>query len=162
MEQVYQTILSFIKGKPILKNIIVLACEWLPKVTMIIYGYVLVNVFIYTQHSILKVICIPAIAFLITTVFRKLYNRRRPYEKYAIEPLFMHKSGESFPSRHTTSAVVIALVSFTVSFPVGIITSIVAFLIGVLRVCSGVHYISDVLAGAGVPLVVWYTWAILF
>ena len=48
-----------------------------------------------------KVLLIPAAAFFLVTVFRKVCNAKRPYELLDIEPLLKrNKAGQSFPSSH--------------------------------------------------------------
>jgi len=55
----------------------------------------------------------------------------------------------SFPSGHTTSSVATAIILYKhMSKTVGISGIIIAFLISVSRIYLGVHYPSDILAGA--------------
>ena len=56
--------------------------------------------------------------------------------------------GHSWPSRHVFSATIIALVFFPVNMPIGIAMIVCATGIAVIRVISGVHSISDVVAAA--------------
>lgn len=104
-------------------------------------------------------VAIPAVAFLLVTILRKMLNIERPYEKLTIEPL-IHKQtkGKSFPSRHVFSATMIALTVVTV-YPVwGVSLVGVSLLLALCRVLAGVHYPIDVLAGMGCALAgaVWY------
>ena len=96
------------------------------------------------MHTFIK----PLIAFLSVTIIRKLINRKRPYEYMNIKPLVSHKRGQSFPSRHTLSAMIIALVTYSINQVLGIIMIILASLIGICRILAGVHHISDVIVGA--------------
>ena len=81
---------------------------------------------------------------------RYLINRKRPYEKFDVPPVIPKDTkGKSFPSRHVFSATVIAM-TFLFMSPwmwLGVALLFVALLEGVVRVVSGVHYISDVIAG---------------
>ena len=62
------------------------------------------------------------------------------------------KKGQSFPSRHVYSAFIIAFTFMNVSavnhifLYVGIVLALIAMLVAVIRVISGVHFISDVFA----------------
>jgi membrane-associated phospholipid phosphatase len=102
-------------------------------------------------------IIVPLDGFLILTVFRRLINRKRPYEVYDTPPAIpKDKKGSSFPSRHVYSAFAIAFafgwiggvleIPTIVGFAAGLV--ILGVLLAVIRVLSGIHYLSDVLAGA--------------
>ena len=79
---------------------------------------------------------------------RMVINEQRPYEKYGIESVFGKKTeGNSMPSRHTVSAVVIAMTFLYVNVPIGIIMLVAAFLIILSRVQAGAHYMRDVIVG---------------
>jgi membrane-associated phospholipid phosphatase len=96
------------------------------------------------MHTLFK----PLIAFATVTIIRKLINRKRPYEYMNITPLVSHKKGQSFPSRHTLSAMIIAFVTLNINITLGIILVALASVIGICRILAGVHHISDVLVGA--------------
>ena len=50
--------------------------------------------------------------FFLLSLGRSLYNRPRPYQTWAIQPLIKKDSlGKSFPSRHVFSATVIAMLA---------------------------------------------------
>ena len=52
------------------------------------------------------------------------------------------------PSRHTASFTVIAMTWLYVNPAAGVIMLVLAFLMGVVSVLGGVHFVKDVLAGA--------------
>ena len=53
---------------------------------------------------LISFIAIPALCFLAVTIFRKVVNKKRPYEKLPIQSLIKKdKKGQSFPSRHVFS-----------------------------------------------------------
>ena len=63
-------------------------------------------------------------------------------------PLFpKDKTGQSMPSRHCFSAAAIAGTAWYVLPPLGAVLAVMGVLIAISRVVTGVHYISDVLAG---------------
>ena len=87
--------------------------------------------------------------FLIVTIFRKLINKQRPYEKLPIQSLIKkEKKGQSFPSRHVFSIFLIATLWFYFWKPIGIFLLIAGIFLAIVRVIGGVHFISDVCAGA--------------
>ena len=92
---------------------------------------------------------IPASTFFLVSVFRNAVNRKRPYEAYQIPPLInKEKKGHSFPSRHVFSSFLIAVLWLPVVPAAGIFLLLISILVALVRVLGGVHYISDVLAGA--------------
>ena len=103
-----------------------------------------------SDYSVWRAILVPAISFVLLTVVRALINRPRPYEKFEVAPVIPKDTkGNSFPSRHVFSASMIAL-TFVLHSPwswLGLIFLVVSILLAVVRVISGVHYISDVIAG---------------
>lgn len=104
----------------------------------------------YTSVSFLKTLLIPAGVFLAVSLFRKWYNAPRPYEVYETAPFISkNKKGQSFPSRHCASAFIIAMAFLYTCLPAGVCFLILGTVIAAARVLGGVHFIKDVLAGAG-------------
>ena len=114
--------------------------------------YPLLLLFLLLKGELLMLcsfIFIPAICFLIVTIFRKLINKQRPYEKLPIQSLIKkEKKGQSFPSRHVFSIFLIATLWFYFWKPIGIFLLIAGIFLAIVRVIGGVHFISDVCAGA--------------
>jgi len=90
------------------------------------------------------------IALVIATVSGQLIGRIRPYladeSVHALipAPLTMY----SFPSGHTATAFAAAVVLMYGSPGVGLLALFAAALVGFGRMATGVHYPSDVIAGA--------------
>lgn len=113
-----------------------------------IYPLLLIYVLLFQRNVLLKTICIPLVSFVIFSKFRALFHRKRPYETYPITPLIPKEStGNSFPSRHIFSAVLIATTYLYFCAPLGILLYIIAFVAAIVRVLCGVHYFSDVCVG---------------
>lgn len=94
------------------------------------------------------------ISFVLVSVFRKLYNKPRPYEALCIVPLIKKdKKGQSFPSRHVFSVFVIAVCWVCYFPPVGIALLPAGVIMAWIRVIGGVHYPVDVMAGALLGLI---------
>ncbi len=98
---------------------------------------------------VLPVFLIPAASFVLLSILRHQINRPRPYVRWPeMEPLIRrNKTGDSMPSRHVFSCVVIAMAWLYVVPMVGWLLLIVGILIALIRVALGVHYPSDVVAG---------------
>ena len=118
------------------------------------YPLLLVYLFFFgkfsSYFSFEKALLVPAVSFVLLSVFRKAVNRPRPYEKFQLEPVIKKDTkGHSFPSRHVFSATMIAM-TFLLMSPwswLGVIFLFVSIALAVVRVVSGVHFISDVIAG---------------
>ena len=124
------------------------------------YPLLLVYLFLTNDIMLQKAILIPASSFLLLSFFRKAVNRKRPYEAFEMPPIIPKKTkGNSFPSRHVFSATMISMTFLLIS-PwswIGVIFLCLSCLLAVVRVISGVHYISDVLAGLLVAIL-WGMW----
>jgi undecaprenyl-diphosphatase len=95
-------------------------------------------------------------AWLLAFAAKAIAERPRPYEVMADAVLRQQPAhGTSFPSSHTaaTLAVAIALVPF-MARPLAATGIGYAVLVGWSRVYLGVHYLLDVLAGAGIGMTV--------
>ncbi len=123
------------------------------------YPLLLVYLFFFgklsSYFSFTKALLVPAVSFVLLTVVRALINRPRPYEAFEVQPVIPKDTkGNSFPSRHVFSATIIAM-TFVLMSPwswLGLIFLCVSVLLAVVRVVSGVHYISDVVAGLAIAI----------
>lgn len=89
-------------------------------------------------------------------------NRPRPFVTFSdqIVPLVKHNVDSSFPSDHTVAAFAIAtlLSMFFKRWWVTLILYLLAIGVGLSRVVAGVHYPTDVIAGAILATLVCYFW----
>ena len=153
-QEKYLKLLHFFEQTPLRKRLICFASKQLAYIVAGIYALMLIRLFISHDARSLRCLIVPATAFIFTTIMRKLINRQRPYDTLVFDPLVpcVHGKGQSFPSRHTVSAWIIAL-TLCMLYPVlGICMLIAALLISIGRVCTGMHYPSDVFAGFIVAL----------
>ena len=130
----------------------------LPLIMYIFYPVQLIALGInegFGSEVFLKFTLIPLGTFILVTVMRAIINAQRPYEKYDYTPAVpKNTKGKSFPSRHTVSAFIIAMAFLYIRPSIGIIMLIIAALIGVVRVLSGVHFIRDVISGAAIGVTI--------
>lgn len=154
METIYQSMLQNIRKSQNLQKIIIGFTRYIPIITFIIYPSLIIYLLYTKNNLLLETIWKPLTSFLVVTIFRKIINRKRPYESMDINPLVKHKQGESFPSRHTVSAFAIAFACLKVSLPFGIIMLILAIIVSGSRILCGVHYISDVLSAIFVAFLI--------
>jgi len=90
------------------------------------------------------------ISTVATWALKYSIHRPRPFEKYADVVKLSNGGGSSFPSGHTSSAFAVAT-SISLSYPKWWVIApcyLWAGAVGVSRIALGVHYPSDVLAGA--------------
>ena len=105
--------------------------------------------FVTDRGRLIPVIVVPAVTFILVSLFRKVFNARRPYEKYGI-PSALKKDtvGKSFPSRHVFSVFVIATTLYAVNPVLSAVLLVLGIVLSIIRVVGGVHFIKDVAAGA--------------
>lgn len=97
-----------------------------------------------------KYFFIPMFALIINTMLRKLLKKERPFSELGKQSLIGHKKSYSFPSNHAASAMVISIAiiyALSTVNGIGILVLILAFLTGLSRIMTGVHYPLDVLGG---------------
>lgn len=155
--ETYKSIVGFFKRNKPCNTVLKLCYNFLPFIMFVSYGILIVFMFFSDIKIFARITLSPLTVFAIVTFFRKTFNRPRPYEKFATPSVFgKDKSGESMPSRHTACAFIIAMAFMYVSIPLGIAYLIISLFIMVSRVLSGVHFISDVLAGMAISLLYGY------
>lgn len=93
------------------------------------------------------------IAWLVGSVIKDFFYFPRPFIVSGLPPAIPFRLDGSFPSTHTAIAVAIAAVIYARYRQAGISLIIVACLVAVGRVISGIHSVVDVIGGAGIGLV---------
>lgn len=123
----------------------------------VMYPLLLLALFLQKDPMLYRTIIVPLDGFIFVTVFRYLLNRPRPYETFGFEPVIKKDTkGKSFPSRHVFSAMIIAM-TYVFCSPwqtVGYFLVGLAVILAAVRVFSGVHFISDVVAGLAAGILV--------
>ena len=134
--------------------------KYLPYPVFVAYPSLLA--YLFFQYGILsrefsRVLIVPAVVFFAVTLFRKIFDRQRPYDKYDIEPIVhKDKKGQSFPSRHAASEFIIAMAFLYITPALGIVLLVVGAVMCVSRVLCGVHFKKDVLVGEVLSVQVGY------
>jgi undecaprenyl-diphosphatase len=83
------------------------------------------------------------------------WRRQRPFARLdAVRAVVPHAAERSFPSRHVASAVAMARIGGRARPRVGRWMAVLAGLLAVGRVGAGLHYPSDVVAGAALGLAI--------
>ena len=117
-------------------------------VMYVAYPVLLVILWRRQPEQLLRAILIPGVGFVLLSLVRLFINRPRPYETWDIQPLITReKPGNSMPSRHVFSTVIIAMAFYYYFPPAGVIFLLVGLLSSLVRVLGGMHYPTDVFAG---------------
>lgn len=156
-EKNYGKIALYIKSRPLVYRILMLLYKGIPPLTVCIYCLLIIYHMLAVKDMMLlcRIILVPLTGFVAVSLIRKLFNTKRPYVRYNIEPLInKEKKGESFPSRHTFSIGIIAMVCMYTNVWLGIVMLLLSVILAFSRVLAGVHYIKDVVA-ALVLAVIW-------
>jgi len=128
--------------------------QLLTGVVFMVYPLYMAVLYGEKDPKLLKVILVPAISFVLVTIFRKIVNAPRPYEKFEIPPVIEKDTkGKSFPSRHVFSVFIIAVTIFYSHPGPGIVIGLIGVAMAIIRVLGGVHEVRDVVAGAVIGLV---------
>ncbi len=86
---------------------------------------------------------------------KSIIRRKRPCHTYKdVNMLVSIPTDFSFPSGHTSSSFACAIVLFQFSITIGIIALLFSILMGISRVYLFVHYLSDVIAGAILGIII--------
>lgn len=145
MNNFYTDIIPKLYKNKAIKDTIIFIAIYFPYILYTAYPITLIYLAITQNTLFFEFVLKPLMAFLLVTAIRKVVNRPRPYTKLGFTPLISKdEPNESFPSRHSVSAVIIALMFFKINVYLGTLMTIIAFLICLSRVLVRVHYISDV------------------
>lgn len=109
----------------------------------------------FAPLTLVRILLAPALCLFLVTVLRYVINRPRPYSERGagISPLHEKKAQDySFPSRHTACAFVIAMTVLPYAVWLGVPLLILAGALAFSRFALGLHYPSDILAGAGMGI----------
>lgn len=148
---------AWFAARPRLRAGVLAANRWLPRIPFACYPALLagLGLELAAGHSelapaALRAVLVPAAVFAGGTALRRVLDRPRPYQQPGFVPLVRKdRQGCSFPSRHALSAGVIAAVWMYFSPGMGAALALTAAAIGGLRVLTGLHYVRDVVWGAG-------------
>lgn len=128
----------------------------LPYLFFLGYGGMLLFLLLKRDLRLAAAIVVPGLTLLLCMRMRVILNRKRPYEALQIAPLLQKDTaGKSCPSNHTTSAFVIAATAFWLfGWGVGVGAFLLAGMVGLTRVLTGVHFPRDVILGAALGILV--------
>lgn len=86
------------------------------------------------------------LAYFVAVIARSLYYNPRPFVIESFEPLIAHEADNGFPSDHSLLVGAICAVVIIYKRGLGIALGVLALMVGVSRILSGVHHTADVIA----------------
>lgn len=126
---------------------------------------VFVTLVFESWHAAFLLVVAGFISQILVVLIQKFIVRKRPFQREHLRPLFdMRIKTKSFPSGHSALALVVssfALIAQPESLFLWIFCTVSAVLIMWSRLHAGLHYVSDVLAGAGFGFIVAYAFSLL-
>ncbi len=153
-KKVYDKQAAFYRSRPAAKKALALGNHFLTAAVFAAYAlFVLIRLIVGRDSAyrsdVIRIVGVPLLCLLAVSVLRNLIDRRRPYEREDIDPILnKKKAGHSFPSRHVASAFVIGVVLLRYAVWAGVLVLLAGILLGYIRFAAGLHYPSDLFAGA--------------
>ena len=144
--------------------VLIFFAQYLPHLVVVIF-LALVGLAAYSLRRKLEIIGWGLMAgllarFGVVSLIRFFYHRPRPFITYSLLPL-VPEGGFSFPSGHAAFFFALSTVIYFYNQRWGIYFLVASFLISISRVAVGVHYPSDVMAGAAIGWLVAYLLLVL-
>jgi len=101
------------------------------------------------RDSVLRMLAAVGLVYVASEGLGQAWTRQRPFARLMeVESLAPHTPDRSFPSRHVASGLAMAAIGGSEHQHLGLLMTCVASALGVSRVAAGLHYPSDVAAGA--------------
>ncbi len=128
-------------------------------ITVILYIFLLVYAFFQSKYDngilLYRSILVPAVSFVVVSIFRRIISSPRPYEVYGFAPVLEKNTvGKSFPSRHVFSIFMIAMTYLQISVTMAVVISLMGIVLAAIRVLGGVHFVKDVVAGIAIAVII--------
>ncbi len=155
--QIVSQIQQFIIGSSASTALAIFTARYFIAVFFVLAAFLWYSTSKRERHAAVEAVWAVLFALLITNLIGVFVGRLRPFQMpilpgFPIELLIPAPITSSFPSGHTATSMALAAAVFWGDRRLGILAFLAAALIGFSRILVGVHYLSDVLAGALVGL----------
>ena len=156
-QKLYERQAAFYRKRPWARKTLFIANSVLTAAVFLAYAFLcLFELIIHNpvRADVVRILGVPLLCLFAVSLLRNLIDRKRPYEAGGIFPVIQKKKrGHSFPSRHVASAFVIGTVLLPYCVWAGAAVLLAGTLLGYVRFAAGIHYPSDLLAGAALGIV---------
>ncbi len=150
-KEAYQKRMRYFNEHPDLSERLHIANKILTGIVFVSYPVLLFWLFREHSPALVRAVFVPLGSLAAVSVFRCAVNRKRPYEAFETKPAIPKATqGKSFPSRHVFCVFLIAMTYLCLTSwrAAGLFLLAAGVLLAVVRVLTGVHYVSDVCCGA--------------
>ena len=140
------------RGAPISRTLTQVLAERLVGVEVALMGLLFLT---GNRRSVARMLVAVAAIYAASEVAGLVWRRRRPFAALpGVVAIVDHAAGRSFPSRHTASALAMAIIGGRAHPRSGQAMLLVGAVLSAMRVAAGVHYPSDLLGGAALGALV--------
>jgi undecaprenyl-diphosphatase len=102
---------------------------------------------VLNQRAVLSAVAAVFSTNVLIKLLNLAYYRPRPFATHSLKLLFYRPSDSSFPSNAAAVAFSVATAVWLFNRNMGKVMYVLAFLLGLARLCSGVHYPTDIVGG---------------
>jgi membrane-associated phospholipid phosphatase len=107
------------------------------------------------RGSALRMLAAVGLVYAASEGLGRAWTRQRPFARLTeVQSLAWHTPDRSFPSRHVASGLAMAAIGGREHPHLGLLMTCVAWALGLTRVAAGLHYPTDVAAGAVLGLAI--------
>ena len=99
------------------------------------------------RRLIIQAVLATVLAFILAKIATQIVHSPRPFIADGVKPYFDSARDNGFPSDHTLMAGLVAFTTLLFSRKLGSIAIVLAAIVGVARVVSGVHHGIDIIGG---------------
>ena len=146
---IFQTINSFAGKNIYLDSLGVFFAKYLGYILVFFLFSFLFKNFIKYWPVVIKALGTAVLSrFVIAELIRFFWHRPRPFIENNVNLLLDHSASPSFPSGHAAFFFALSTVVYFYNKKAGILFLVASFLISISRVFCGIHWPSDILAGA--------------
>ncbi|MBR9679473.1 MAG: phosphatase PAP2 family protein [Candidatus Altiarchaeota archaeon] len=148
--ELFQIINGLAGSSALLDTVMIFLSEHMIWLTL---GYIGIR-YLSDKHGAIRTISSGLLAYFAAVILAQLIGLPRPFSLGLGTQLVEHAASFGLPSRHTSTLAGIAFQSFELKWKSWKILVIIAVLVGLARIYTGLHFPIDILAGLAVGWVI--------